>query len=218
MRSGEQMQPGFSLDQEVSAAVPDWSRESTVPLRWEPSRALLGSLRSYQRCARSANPLVRLLAKWAALRHRFWSAVTGTDIPLTCRIGGGLLIPHPNGIVIHPDAVIGPNCLIFQQVTIGATKAGVPTLGGHVDIGAGAKLLGAIHVGDHAVIGANAVVLSDVPPGSTAVGVPARVRVPLAPRVALAAPAATVDLDLTRSLDSTGLKPQAVPGESVRVE
>ena len=93
--------------------------------------------------------------------------VTGADIPLNCRIGGGLLIPHPNGIVIHPDAEIGVNCLIFQQVTIGTRDGvGVPAIAGHVDIGAGAKILGSVHVGAHAKIGANAVVSSDVPSGA----------------------------------------------------
>lgn len=111
------------------------------------------------------------------LRHRLWSVVSGAEIHLTTSIGGGLLIPHPNGIVIHPDAVIGPNCLIFQQVTIGTggKKPGVPTLGGHVDVGAGAKILGGVVIGDHAKIGANAVVLDDVPAGATAVGIPARI-------------------------------------------
>ena len=99
--------------------------------------------------------------------------VSGADIPINTQIGGGLLIPHPNGIVIHSAAVIGPNCLIFQQVTIGDAD-GIPTIGGHVDIGAGAKVLGAITVGDHARIGANAVVLRDVPEGATMVGIPAR--------------------------------------------
>lgn len=108
------------------------------------------------------------------LRHRFWAAVSGADIPLNCRIGGGLLIPHPNGIVIHPASQIGPNCLILQQVTIGSGKSGVPTLGGHVDVGAGAKILGAVHIGDHAVIGANAVVVDDVIASTTVVGIPAR--------------------------------------------
>ena len=111
---------------------------------------------------------------WAVLRHRFWSVVTGADIPINCQLGGGLLIPHPNGIVIHPDAQVGPNCLIFQQVTIGAAHGGVPRIAGHVDIGAGAKVLGSIIVGEHAQIGANAVVLNDVPAGATAVGIPAR--------------------------------------------
>lgn len=84
-------------------------------------------------------------------------------------------MPHPNGVVIHPDAVIGPNCLLFQQVTIGQSAGGVPVVGGHVDVGAGAKVLGFISIGDHAIIGANAVVLCNVPAGATAVGVPASV-------------------------------------------
>jgi serine O-acetyltransferase len=112
--------------------------------------------------------------KSATLRHRFWSIVTGADIPLTARIGGGLLIPHPNGIVIHPDVEIGPNCLLFQQVTLGHAPSGLPRLGGHVDVGAGAKIIGGITIGDHARIGANAVVTTDVPAGATAVGNPAR--------------------------------------------
>jgi serine O-acetyltransferase len=101
--------------------------------------------------------------------------VTGADIPLNCKLGGGLMLPHPNGIVIHPDAEIGPNCLLFQQVTLGGGAGGAPRIGGHVDIGAGAKILGAVTIGRHAQIGANAVVLDDVPDGATAVGVPARV-------------------------------------------
>ncbi len=113
----------------------------------------------------------------AALRHRFWSAVSGADIPLTCQIGGGLRLPHPNGVVIHPDARIGPNCLIFQQVTLGTVDSGgTPVVGGHVDIGAGAKLLGPVVIGDDAVIGANAVVVRDVPPDHVATGIPARAR------------------------------------------
>ena len=89
--------------------------------------------------------------------------MTGADIPINTRIGGGLLLPHPNGIVIHPSVVIGPNCLIFQQVTLGMAHGGVPTLGGHVDIGAGAKVIGQVRLADHSRIGANAVVTIDVP-------------------------------------------------------
>jgi len=156
----------------ISATEPDWSRERRVPGRWEPSKALLKSIRDYQSSRQRG---ASLAAKVAVLRHRFWSVVTGADIPLNCRIGGGLLIPHPNGIVIHPDAEIGPNCLLFQQVTVGDVEGNVPKLGGHVDVGAGAKLIGAVVIGDHAVIGANSVVTSDVPAGATAVGVPARI-------------------------------------------
>lgn len=159
----------------ISAESPDWSRERKAPLAWDPGRSLLASIRAYQRHAGSGSLLAGVGRRLAVLRHRFWSAVTGADIPLSCQISGGLLVPHPNGIVIHPEATIGPNCLIFQQVTIGIGSEGVPTIKGHVDIGAGAKLLGRIFVGAHAKIGANAVVICDVPEGSTAIGVPARI-------------------------------------------
>jgi serine O-acetyltransferase len=149
-----------SLKPEISCEVPDWSREAKRKGSWDPSRALLKSIRAYQN---ASGPLRSVIKKVAVLRHRFWSIVAGADIPLNSSIGGGLLLPHPNGVVIHPDARIGVNCLIFQQVTIGATERGVPTIGGHVDIGAGAKLIGPIVVGDHARIGANALVREDVP-------------------------------------------------------
>jgi serine O-acetyltransferase len=161
---------------EISAEFPDWSREKKRFFSWDPSRALLASIRSYQRNAKSRNPLCILIKKWAVFRHRFWSVVTGADIPLDCQIGGGLLLPHPNGIVIHPRARIGANCLILQQVTIGTRKGEmVPIIGGHVDIGAGAKILGDVRIGDHACIGANAVVINDVPSGKTSVGIAATV-------------------------------------------
>lgn len=150
----------------ISATEPDWSRE-TVTRFWDPARKLLKSIRDYQ----SARGLKR---KYAILRHRFWSVVTGADIPLTTTIGGGLILPHPNGVVIHPDATIGPNCIIFQQVTLGTNKGGVPRLEGHVDVGPGARLLGGISIGAHAVIGTNAVVLNDVGAGMVAVGIPAK--------------------------------------------
>ena len=159
----------------ISAAEPDWSREAKQFWAWIPSRSLLASIRSYQSHRGSPNPLRIGLRMLATLRHMFWSIVTGADVPLNCQIDGGMAMPHPNGIVIHPDATIGPNCMLLQQVTIGERNGAVPRLGGHVDVGAGAKVLGAVHIGDHANIGANAVVLQDVPSGATAVGVPARI-------------------------------------------
>jgi serine O-acetyltransferase len=161
---------------EISAEIPDWSRESKHFFSWQPSRSLLASIRCYQHHNDSRHPWRIFLKKIAVLRHRFWSMLTGADIPINSQISGGLLLPHPNGVVIHPGAKIGPNCLIFQQVTIGTRDGiGPPTIGGHVDIGAGAKILGDITIGNHACIGANAVVLKDVPPGKTAVGVPAKI-------------------------------------------
>ena len=101
---------------DISDKVPDWSREKKdIFFKWEPSRALLASIRSYQRQSKSRSPWRALLKNWAVLRHRFWSVVTGADIPLNCQIGGGLLLPHPNGIVIHPKAQIGPNCPVMAK-------------------------------------------------------------------------------------------------------
>jgi serine O-acetyltransferase len=151
----------------VSATEPDWSREAPRCF-WDPSRKLLKALRDYQRSR-------GFLRKLAILRHRFWSVVTGADIPINTQIGGGLILPHPNGVVIHPRVIIGPNCIIFQQATLGTNRGdrGVPRLGGHVDVGPGACILGSVSIGDHAVVGANAVVLKNVPNGCVAVGVPA---------------------------------------------
>src|SRR5579862_3856992 len=87
---------------------------------WEPSLRLIESLRDYSDAHRRGGLLGKFRSKAAVLRHRFWSIVAGADIPLnTYSIGAGLELPHPNGVVIHPQATIGPNCRLFQQVTIG---------------------------------------------------------------------------------------------------
>jgi serine O-acetyltransferase len=165
----------ISDGQDVSAEVPDWRRERSQRF-WDPGRKLLLAIRRYQNWRTKRGAAAVFVCKWLVLRHRFWCAVTGADIPLNCQIGGGLLIPHPNGIVIHPDVKIGVNCLIFQQVTIGTRgEPGVPEIAGHVDIGAGAKILGPIYIGAHAKVGANAVVLSNVPNRTVVAGIPAKV-------------------------------------------
>jgi serine O-acetyltransferase len=165
----------LNINNHISDVDPDWSREYKSLFSWDPSRSLLASIRSYQKYKNA--PLFFFFKKIAVLRHCFWSVITGADIPINSKIGGGLMMPHPNGIVIHPDAIIGPNCLIFQQVTIGTVDGSAkPIIEGHVDIGAGAKVLGGVRVGAHAKIGANAVVLIDVPAGKTAIGIPAKLR------------------------------------------
>jgi len=154
---------------------PDWRREYKRPFAWQPSRSLLASIRAYQRASVRRGPFHRLARRIAVFRHCFWSIVTGADIPLNSQLGGGLLLPHPNGIVIHPKATIGPNCLLFQQVTLGTRGGrGVPRLGCGVDVGAGARILGDVSIGDYAIIGANAVVLQDVAPGEIVAGIPAK--------------------------------------------
>jgi serine O-acetyltransferase len=148
---------------------PDWQRE--VPRQfWDLSRKLLSAIRTYQSLRGKTNLYNKLRTKLCVLQHKFWSVVCGAEIDLNCNIGGGLLMPHPNGIVIHPKAIIGVNCLIFHQVTL----AGIVKLGFHVDIGAGAKIIGPLSIGDNVRIGANAVVISDIPDNDTQVGIPAR--------------------------------------------
>lgn len=154
----------------ISSEIPDWTREKPMQF-WDPSRKLLRAIRHYQYWKQRPGVVGNVLCKVLVIRHRFWSVVTGADIPLNCQIGGGLLLPHPNGVVIHPNAKIGVNCLIFQQVTVGIRDAqGAPEISGHVDIGAGAKVLGAIRIGAHAKIGANAVITRDIESATTAVG------------------------------------------------
>ena len=159
--------------EEQSLTTADWSREQKRSLQWHPSRSLLRAIRFYQS---ARGPFAGLIRRSAIERHRFWSIVTGADIPVDCQLGGGLMLPHPNGVVIAPGAVIGVNCIIFQQVTIGTHDGGYPTIGDGVFIGAGAKVLGPICIGNGAKIGANAVVMVDVAAGATAVGIPASVR------------------------------------------
>ncbi|MBP0484318.1 serine O-acetyltransferase [Sagittula salina] len=153
----------------ISATHPDWSRER-VERFWDPGRKLIRSVRRYQHW-RGRGTLGRAMSKYWVLNHWFWSLMTQSELHLTAQVGGGLRMTHPNGIIVHPEAVIGPNCMLFHQVTL----AGRVVLGGHVDVGAGAKLIGPLTVGDHAVIGANAVVTRDVPAGAVVAGVPARV-------------------------------------------
>jgi serine O-acetyltransferase len=160
----------------VSVTDVDWEREAPRKF-WDPSRKLLRSIRRYQACKKKIGLLSLVFSKFCVIEYIFWTAITGADIPLNCTIGGGLLIPHPNGIVIHPNSEIGINCLIHQQVTIGVSRnSGAPAkIGAHVDIGAGAKIIGSIRIGNHVLIGANAVVAKDIAPGMVVAGIPAKV-------------------------------------------
>lgn len=160
----------------ISADVPDWQTEKVTAF-WQPSKKLIKSILDYQEVSIKYSLVLLYIKKIAVLRYRFWSVVSGADIPLNLNIGGGISMPHANGIVIHPSAVIGVNCLIHQQVTLGVKRheAKAPTLLGHVDIGAGPKIIGNIIIGKHALIGANSVVTKDVPDFAIVAGVPARV-------------------------------------------
>jgi serine O-acetyltransferase len=129
---------------------------------------------------RVANMFWRAQLRWLG---RFTSHIgrflTGIEIHPGATIGRRFFIDHGMGVVIGETAEIGNDCTLYHGVTLGGTSwnAGKrhPTLGNGVVIGAGAKVLGPIMVGDRAKIGSNAVVVRDVPPGATAVGIPARI-------------------------------------------
>lgn len=115
--------------------------------------------------------------------------MTGIDLPCETRVGRRFTIEHFGGIIISGDAEFGDDCIVRNGVTVGLLRTdqpGSPRLGHRVDVGAGAKLLGNIRIGDDVRIGANAVVIRDVPAGHIAVGVPAIIK----PRKDLAAAAA----------------------------
>jgi len=104
--------------------------------------------------------------------------LTGIDLPCEVKIGRRFRIDHFGGIIISGDAVIGDDVVIRNGVTIGLKKReepGSPVIGNRVEVGAGAKILGKIRIGDDVVIGANAVVITDIPSNSIAVGIPARI-------------------------------------------
>ena len=109
----------------------------------------------------------------------FADSILGAEIPCETQIGRRLVLEHTGCIVVSGDAVLGEDCVLRQGVTIGLRhrgERGSPRLGNRVDVGAGAKLIGPIRIGDDVAIGANAVVLCDVPDGHIAVGNPARVK------------------------------------------
>jgi serine O-acetyltransferase len=110
--------------------------------------------------------------------ERFIEITTGISIPAQAQIGKGLRIHHFGGIIVHSESIIGDGCTIYHGVTLGDLGGwgGAPRVGTHVVIGAGAKLLGQIEVGDYCKIGANAVVRTSVPAGCLAVGVPAVIK------------------------------------------
>jgi serine O-acetyltransferase len=119
---------------------------------------------------------MKLIARYISQRARH---KTGVEIHPAAKIGKGLFIDHGMGVVIGETAEIGDYCTLYQGVTLGGTGKDQgkrhPTLGNHVMVGSGAKILGPFKVGDNARVAAGAVVLSEVPSGATAVGVPARI-------------------------------------------
>lgn len=129
---------------------------------------------------RLANRLLRMrLSLVARLLSQISRFFTGIEIHPGATIGRRLFIDHGSGIVVGETAEVGDDCLLYQGVTLGGTgkEKGKrhPTLGNHVVVGTGAKVLGNIKIGDHVKIGAGSVVIRSVPDHSTVVGVPGRI-------------------------------------------
>ncbi len=113
------------------------------------------------------------------IAYKLVQVITGVDLPCEAEVGRNFIIDHFGGIIVSGYAKFGDNCRIRNGVSIGLRRVEAPCapqIGNNVDIGAGAKLLGAITIGDNVLIGANAVVVTDVPANSIAMGVPATIR------------------------------------------
>lgn len=117
----------------------------------------------------------RFLARLVSQTSRFW---TGIEIHPGARIGRRFFIDHGMGVVIGETAIVGDDVMIYHGVTLGGTSLEAvkrhPTIGNRVTIGAGAKVLGNIEIGDDCVIGANAVVVKSAAAGMRLVGIPAK--------------------------------------------
>jgi len=110
--------------------------------------------------------------------HLLTQMATGIELPCEAKVGRRFTIEHFSGIIISGDSVFGDDVVIRNGVTVGLRHTGLrgsPVIGNRVDIGAGAKILGPITIGDDVSIGANAVVIKDVPSHAIAVGIPARI-------------------------------------------
>jgi len=180
---------GSRLVKEKIERVPFWSTLRADVRRFrEDDRSLRSLFRGLLSQGFQALLVYRVF-RWCRERHiptqpvrffmeRFIETITGISIPAEANIGEGLRIHHFGGIIIHSAAVVGDHCTIYHGVTLGDRGGwgGAPRVGNRVLIGAGAKLIGEIEIGDDCVIGANAVVRTSIPAQHLAVGVPATIK------------------------------------------
>lgn len=164
-----------TLKSDIGAVL---ERDPAARNKWEVMFLYSGfkAVRSHRRAHWFYNHNLKFIARWISQHNRH---KTGIEIHPAAKLGKGVFIDHGMGVVIGETTVIGDNCTIYQNVTLGGTGKELgkrhPTLGNNVLVGSGAKVLGPFTVGDNARIAAGAVVLSEVPPNATAVGVPARI-------------------------------------------
>jgi serine O-acetyltransferase len=111
----------------------------------------------------------------AAVIYRLNAFLTHATIGRNADIAPGFVILHSLGVIINTNVRAGRNLVVYHNVTLGAERNRSPILGDNVYIGAGAKIIGGVHIGSDVRIGANAVVTKDVPSGATVIGIPARI-------------------------------------------
>lgn len=166
------------LRTQISALRADFARNPSATTRLTLTVWRLGAWTHTSR-----TPLGWLGRRLHGVLDFVWTrSVIGAELPRSVELGPGIELPHSGrGIVLHPECTIGRGVTLFHQVTVGIRNGShAPAIGDHVQLGVGAKVLGAITVGAHASVGAGAVVVHDVPAGQTWVGVPAR---PVGPRL-----------------------------------
>jgi serine O-acetyltransferase len=134
---------------------------------------------------------IHKLARWFWLRNLRWLGrftshlgrwLTGIEIHPGAKIGSCVFIDHGMGVVIGETAEVGDDVMLYHGVTLGGRslkrEKRHPTVGSRVTIGAGARILGPVYIGDDVQIGANSVVVKDIPAGAIATGIPATIRFP----------------------------------------
>ena len=160
----------------------DWVAHGRHQAWSKPGFQALAAYRFGAWASRKREPERTVLLTLYRLLYYYARNYYGIDLHYRTRVGRRLVMNHHGGIVIHADAQIGNDCVIRQNVTIGATSFEAidqaPRLGNRVELGPGATVLGKVTVGDDVRIGPNAVVMTNVPSGARVFATPARIMAP----------------------------------------
>lgn len=177
MKGGFREDVAVFLEQEFEGAYPLW--QCLVRLLFVQGFVAVAVYRFGRWTYRLSKPIAIPFRILWFLLSKGVEVLTGIMLPASVEAGPGLYIGHFGCTIVNGGVRIGRYCQIAHGVTLGTKGVGrgggVPVIGDHVYIGAGAKVLGPVRIGNHAVIGANAVVLKDVPDFAVVVGVPARI-------------------------------------------
>jgi putative colanic acid biosynthesis acetyltransferase WcaB len=173
------------LEPQTSLSLLEVLRQDRLANRFDPKGRLIVQLfRLANLCVtkkHDSNPLWKLGLLYRAFYRYFVIWLLGVELQEAVMAGPGLQVHHGIGLVVNPRAVLGKNCILRHNTTIGSktlpngSEGASPVLGDFVDVGAHSVILGDISIGDHAIVGAGSVVIHSVPAGAVVVGNPARV-------------------------------------------